>query len=163
MWREGSAVVDAGRRAKSIASLNWLWTHRGMCVKLSARFESISSWAGQAPCPAKRKAGWVRTNGCLCHGTNLTCPHKMATLLADSVWLPTLSLQDGASIHTRLWLFFQESPHPPPAFLGHTSPNPSLKRASQHCLAWSVGRKEAGESGLPWNSLTRKTASVQRL
>lgn len=115
-----------------------------MCVKLSAHFES-DQLLGLSRLPVQRKedAGWVRTNGFLCHGTNLTCPSKMATLLSRLSLASLLCLQDGAKYpyQTVALLLQGESPPTSTAFLGHTSPNPSLGSASQHCLAWSVGRK----------------------
>ena len=113
-------------------------------MKLSAHFES-DQLLGLSRLPVQRKedAGWVRTNGFLCHGTNLTCPSKMATLLSRLSLASLLCLQDGAKYpyQTVALLLQGESPPTSTAFLGHTSPNPSLGSASQHCLAWSVGRK----------------------
>lgn len=129
-------------------------------MKLSACFESDQLLGlSRLPVQQKEGAGWVRTDGFLCHGTNLTCPSKMATLLSRLSLLPysvapLLPPQDGAKYpYQTVGLLQGESPPTSTAFLGHTSPNPSLGSASQHCLAWSVGRKggwrEWASMGLP--------------
>lgn len=97
----------------------------------------------------------MRKDGFLCHGTNLTCPSKMTTLLSRLSLAPLLPPQDRAEYpYQTVGLLLQgESPPTSTAFLGHRSPNPSLGSASQHCLAWSVGRKggwrEWASMGLP--------------
>ena len=127
-----------------------------MCVKLSARFESEQLLClSRLPVQRKEGAGWVRKDGFLCHRTNLTCPSKMATLLSRLSLAPLLPLQDRAEYpYQTVGLLLQgESPPTSTAFLGHTSPNPNLGSASQHCLAWSVARKggwrEWASMGLP--------------